>query len=214
MKNPSFFVRVFSKSALVGGLALVIAAAMPVFAADSTNSGAAVVTNESSGAAAVKLATKETGGGTAPGQGISLLSQEQVKQLLEQKNDSDGPGRWAEVFLPLGMFAMITVLVGLGLANKLQRNKILHETIRLMIEKGQPIPPELLHPTAPPRRRSRVDLYGGLVLVGVGLSLFILLGSLSGIPHGVIAVGAVPFLIGVALLVARKLDSNQNTETR
>ena len=72
-----------------------------------------------------------------------------------------------------------------------------HETNRAMVEKGLPIPPELLtkaqQADAPQDRpfRARNDLRGGLILVGVGAGLLMLAGK----------VGWILVFIGAARLV-------------
>jgi peptidoglycan/LPS O-acetylase OafA/YrhL len=89
-------------------------------------------------------------------------------------------------------------------------------TIRTLAEKGQAIPPELVRGDVQNccRRRYRGSLRGGLVLmaVGAGLTLMSWQGhSDFGDAHvyWLPGVGAIPFLIGVALVIAGLLERNQ-----
>jgi len=101
------------------------------------------------------------------------------------------------IIVPATLF--LTILLGLVSTQMLRIRKQaqLHQTLRLMIEKGSDIPPELF---APPSS-AHSDLRRGLVLVGVGLSLLILIGMVEGFASGSWAVGLVPSFIGVAYLI-------------
>jgi hypothetical protein len=99
-----------------------------------------------------------------------------------------------------------------------RKTKMLHETIRAMVEKGVPIPPELFAQESlrifPPggsngisrtANRARSDLRVGLILIGVGGGISILSGKS----------GLIILFIGVALVIAswieRKANSNEKT---
>jgi hypothetical protein len=72
-------------------------------------------------------------------------------------------------------FVFLAVCVGFFLYFKFRRNRMLHETIRQMIDKGVPIPPELLAPPAAAvRRKVRSDLRNGLVMLAIGLGLAVI----------------------------------------
>jgi len=79
-----------------------------------------------------------------------------------------------------------------------RRLKMHHETIRAMVEKGMPIPPEMVAGTridlqvgnANPRS-ARSDFRGGLILIGVGAGLIMIAGK----------VGWILVFIGAARLV-------------
>lgn len=107
-------------------------------------------------------------------------------------------------YLPLAglIFALIITLFGMWMA--VQDKRLKHETIRLAIEKGQPLPAGLLDedfgaphgsPAARPRERSRLramnDLRGGLVCLAIAGGLYFI------VPF----VAPIMAFIGLALLI-------------
>ncbi len=112
------------------------------------------------------------------------------------------------VLVPIGVtgtvFGFTAVIVGLVAYARHRTQRLRHETIRLAIEKGQALPPDLLDAARPPGDRSAErDLRRGLVLVAVGLGvgLFLALAPFSGADQNW-SIGFIPGLIGVAYLVA------------
>lgn len=101
---------------------------------------------------------------------------------------------------------MVVGLVALGLFAAHRKNLLLHGTIRAMIEKGQPIPPELLKPQEAARRPGN-DLRKGLVLSAVGIALLLLFSTLHGLPGAIAALGFIPLCMGIAFIIAWKIES-------
>lgn len=87
-----------------------------------------------------------------------------------------------------------------GMYFEQQRRRLWHETARLALEKGQPLPPSIDAPAPENRRgyRPARDIRRGLVLMSVGVGLYFFLGHVA---PDVATVGAIPGLIGVALLL-------------
>ncbi len=83
-----------------------------------------------------------------------------------------------------------------------QRKKLWHETARLALEKGQPLPAALddseMKSAAEPRRE-RNDLRTGLILVAVSSGLWVFLRSVGA--RDAASVAAIPGFIGIALLL-------------
>lgn len=96
-------------------------------------------------------------------------------------------------------FGLPLLLVALILFYKHRKLRMTHETIARLAEKGLPVPPELLEPP----RRSQAGLRGGLVLLALGVGLAIFLDEV----HAPWSIGLIPGLMGVALLVAWKIES-------
>jgi hypothetical protein len=90
------------------------------------------------------------------------------------------------------------VIVGLQLYFRHRKNIVLHETVRTMVEKGVPIPPEIFQRTEhvfmerDSAKRPRNDLRNGLMLIGIGIGIVILAGR----------AGYIMLFMGVAFVVA------------
>lgn len=84
-----------------------------------------------------------------------------------------------------------------------QRQRMRHETARIALEKGQPVPEfaehTRFHPSAPKEDLGRRDLRDGLVLIAVGAGIYLFFTSVGAAEARFL--GAIPGFIGVALLV-------------
>lgn len=99
------------------------------------------------------------------------------------------------ILMPLGIAA-----IALNFAFKYQERK--HKTVVDLLEKGLPVPRELL---SSPRREGSA-LMRALTLVGIGVGTSAFLGAMFGLSHGLWAAGLIPLAIGVAQLIALKLE--------
>jgi hypothetical protein len=115
----------------------------------------------------------------------------------------------------LVVFSCPVAIVGLVAYFRARKQKQLHETLRAMIEKGVPIPPELLRSPTPagdaseaerddPRTALRQGLF--LVALGVGIGAWLLIKSSDSW-----GLGFIPFLIGLSFLVEWLLEKRSNT---
>ncbi len=107
-----------------------------------------------------------------------------------------------ELLIPVcGMLLPLAiVLIALNFAWKYQERK--HKTIVDLLEKGLPVPRELL---GSPRRDGSA-LMRALTLVGFGVGTSAFLGAMFQLDHGLWAAGLIPLAIGVAQLIALKLE--------
>ena len=92
-----------------------------------------------------------------------------------------------------------------------RRQQLWHETARIALEKGQPLPPMPADfappPSQPPKPAN--DIRSGLVLIAVGAGLYLFLGALVSKSMGY--VGAIPGFIGIALLLFGLLNRNSKS---
>jgi hypothetical protein len=119
-----------------------------------------------------------------------------------------------EAVIPLVAIVFMTVfgapvlIVAVIMYFGFSRNRMMHRTIRMMVEKGQPVPAALLAPP-PPAQRQRSDMRRGVVLVMVGLGLMLFFGAVNSWEGGTWAIGIIPFLIGAGYLLVWKLEGGQ-----
>jgi hypothetical protein len=113
----------------------------------------------------------------------------------------------AIVFLTI--FATPVIVVGVIMYFGFSRNRMMHKTVRMMVEKGQPVPEALLAPP-PPAQRQRSDMRRGVVLVMIGLGLMLFLGAVNDWESGAWSIGVIPFLIGAGYLLVWKLEGKRD----
>lgn len=111
------------------------------------------------------------------------------------------------VFLTIfGAPVLIVIAIGI-FALLVSRSR--QRTIRMMVEKGQPVPAELLAPHARTVRQ-RSDVRRGVIWAMVGLGLIIFFGAVNEWEEGVWSIGLIPFLIGLGYLLVWKLEGKKN----
>lgn len=119
-----------------------------------------------------------------------------------------------EAVIPLVAIVFMTIfgapvlIVAVIMYFGFSRNRMMHRTVRMMVEKGQPVPAALLSPP-PPAQRQRSDMRRGVVLVMVGLGIMVFLGAVNDWEGGAWALGIIPFLIGAGYLLVWKLEGGQ-----
>ena len=129
-------------------------------------------------------------------------------------HDSDVP--WIAVpIVFIVFFAIVAVpvlLVGTILFFANSRNRAMHKTVRMMVEKGQPVPEALLNP--PPVVRQRSDLRRGVILLVIGAGLMVFFGAVNDWEGGVWSLGFIPFIIGLGYMLVWKLDARKEEPSR
>ena len=122
-----------------------------------------------------------------------------------------------EFVIPIVAITMLTIfgapvlIVAFIMYFGFSKSRMQHRTIRMLAEKGQPIPAALLAPPAPAVRQ-RSDLRRGIVLVMVGIGLMICFGAWNDWEGGAWAIGVIPFVIGLGYLMVWKLDAGRKNE--
>jgi hypothetical protein len=108
----------------------------------------------------------------------------------------------------LTIFGAPVLIVGLILYFSFSRQRALHRTVRMMVEKGQPVPEALLNP--PPAQRQRSDVRRGVILAMIGVGLMVFLAAANDWEGGAWTLGLIPFLIGAGYLLVWKLDAKKD----
>ncbi|MEO8440402.1 MAG: DUF6249 domain-containing protein [Spartobacteria bacterium] len=115
------------------------------------------------------------------------------------------------IALPIVLIVFITIfglpvaIVGTILYFSFSKSRAMHKTVRMMVEKGQPVPEALLNP--PPVVRQRSDLRRGIILLTVGAGLVVFLGAVNDWDGGAWSIGIIPFMIGLGYLLVWRLDA-------
>lgn len=106
---------------------------------------------------------------------------------------------WVAIAAILGGITLTSVIIVFGLKFALRRQELWHETARVALEKGQPLPPMPgdMNETEHPEQNS--DIRTGLIMIAVGAGLYLFFLSLF--DGWLKYVGAIPGFIGVALLL-------------
>jgi Na+/H+ antiporter NhaD/arsenite permease-like protein len=121
-----------------------------------------------------------------------------------------------DIIVPIGAFAMIVAIVCLPFYFKSRERREMQATLRVAIEKGQPVPPEVIEAmtravkTPPTRLR---DLRTGVIwlAIGIGIGLATYFGDFI---HGDgdfdgIGIACIPAVIGVAFIVLSFFNPNK-----
>jgi len=137
-------------------------------------------------------------------------------QASSKKTQNSSSGTSKAIPILLVVFGCPVAIVGLVAYFRARKQKQLHETLRAMIEKGVPIPPELLRSPTPavdtseaerddPRTALRQGLF--LVALGAGICLWLLIESSNSW-----GLGFIPFLIGLAFLAEWRLEKRNSSK--
>ncbi|PHY19984.1 DUF6249 domain-containing protein [Caulobacter sp. BP25] len=121
-----------------------------------------------------------------------------------------------EIIVPIGAFAMVVAIVVLPFYFKSKERREMQATVRAAIEKGQPLPPEVIETLTksvklPPSRLR--DLRTGVIwlAVGIGVALATYFGDFldgDGDFDG-FAIASIPAVIGVAYIVLSFFNPNK-----
>ncbi|MDQ2867766.1 MAG: DUF6249 domain-containing protein [Verrucomicrobiota bacterium] len=107
------------------------------------------------------------------------------------------------------IFGAPVAIVAIVMLINWSKSRALHRTIRTMVEKGQPVPPELFASPAATQFRPWYDLRRGIILLAVGVGLVIFFGVSAGWDVGTWALGLIPAIIGAGYILTWRLAHKQ-----
>jgi hypothetical protein len=121
-----------------------------------------------------------------------------------------------EILIPLTLFAMVAAIVIVPRYLKSVERQKMADTLRVAIEKGQPLPPEminLLTADTPPKPSPQRDLRRGLIFVAIALGL-VVMGVVNGqgepdATYPMIGLAAIPGFIGLALIAVSRIGRDR-----
>jgi len=134
---------------------------------------------------------------------------ESGKKRGESNDDIPGEAIPIVAVVMFSVFGAPVLIVAVIMYFGFSKNRMMHRTIRMMVEKGQPVPAALLASPAPAQRQ-RSDMRRGVVLVMVGLGLMLFLGAVNDWEGGAWSLGIIPFLIGAGYLLVWKLEGKKD----
>jgi hypothetical protein len=121
-----------------------------------------------------------------------------------------------EILIPLALFAMIAAIVIVPRYLKSVERQKMADTLRVAIEKGQPLPPEMINmltADTPPKPSPQRDLRRGLIFVAIALGL-VVMGLVIGqgepdATYPMIGLAAIPGFIGLALIAVSRIGRDR-----
>jgi hypothetical protein len=143
--------------------------------------------------------------------------EKKVRKHLNVSVDDDAAGHDSDVpwlVIPIVTIVFLTIfgtpilIVAVILYFSFSKTRALHRTVRMMVEKGQPVPEALLNP--PPAQRQRSDMRRGVVLAMVGLGMMLFFAAVNDWEGGAWSIGLIPFLIGAGYLLVWKLEGKKD----
>lgn len=114
-----------------------------------------------------------------------------------------------DIFVPLFFFSFLSAIIIVPAVLRYRDRARLHETMRIAIERGEPMPPELIESLQKGWRTnpsSYRDLRRGVIFIGIGLGLIamgVALGQFAGpeAMYGTMSAGMIPGFIGLGFLL-------------
>ncbi|MEM9179532.1 MAG: DUF6249 domain-containing protein [Pseudomonadota bacterium] len=109
-----------------------------------------------------------------------------------------------DILVPIFLFAAIVAIIWLFSHYNYKKRLTAHETLRLAVEKGQEVSPELVERMSYLNDPVKSDLRRGVLLIAFGVA-FMVLGAI--VPHdepeavrGILGVSSFPVILGLAYL--------------
>jgi len=125
------------------------------------------------------------------------------------------------ILIPLAPFIMVIAIVVVPAMLKSRERKEMQATLRAAIEKGQPLPPEVIEALSkdnikPPATASR-DLRVGVILLAVSIGIAIFGSAFSYIDGfeeakavaPIVGIAAIPGMIGLAFVILSFFNKNK-----
>lgn len=123
-----------------------------------------------------------------------------------------------EILIPLAPFIMVIAIVAIPAWLKSRDRREMQATLRSAIEKGQPLPPEVIDSISkenakPPATAAR-DLRTGVIMlsVAVGVALFGYAVSFAEMDayYPIVGIAAIPGMIGLAFIILSFFNKNKD----
>ncbi len=154
---------------------------------------------------AAKVLKKLTEKGIIDSEDVVFETKEPEKKTRSHRGD-DGfdesvlVGIFAVIFI-FGMPVFIVAIIGY---QNFRKQKLFHESVNMLIERGMDIPPELYEHFEGKAKKTS-NLSRGVKLIAIGFGLIVFLAAVKG--EEAATLGVIPLFLGIANLLIHKLDS-------
>lgn len=113
-----------------------------------------------------------------------------------------------EALIPIVMFICLAVVVAIFLMFRHRSRAELQQTVRMALDKGQELTPEIIERLGQPKQPPYSDLRRALIWIatGVGFAAFGFILDEEDAVRPLIAVGAFPLVIGIAYLILSRFS--------
>ena len=117
----------------------------------------------------------------------------------------------AALLIPLAGIALPVIIVFIVLHFRQRQREELYETVKHFADRGMPVPKELLDPPQPPKKDKVTETarFYAITLIGVGIGLVLMFWGMG--LERLIGIGALVGCIGIAQLVAIRLDRRERS---
>jgi len=124
-----------------------------------------------------------------------------------------------EIMVPLGLFAMVVLIVFIAVNGSAQKRKAALNTVDEAIRAGQQLTPELVRSLGMPHKDRGGDMKSGAILIAVALAFVTLGWTISGVEEDaeeafriMAGIAAFPGFIGLVLIGFGLTGSKTNAE--
>ena len=116
-----------------------------------------------------------------------------------------------EIFIPISVFIAVVLAIFVIMYFKAKTRAGVQKTIRLALEKGNELTPELLDRLSAPKQNQSSDLRRGVIAlsIGIGCALFgYIIGEQDAV-RPMIGIGMFPAIIGIGYLILWKTSDRE-----
>mgnify|MGYP003647605361 CR=1 FL=1 len=119
-----------------------------------------------------------------------------------------------EEFIPIVMFIVIGVVIGLFFYFRFRTRNDMQETVRVALEKGQELSPELIDRLGEPPKPADRDLRRGTISMALSLACisfgYFMAEMDDDVFHSMLAIAMLPFFISLAYFLLWKFSQSGN----
>lgn len=122
----------------------------------------------------------------------------------------------AEILVPATFFSAVVLTVGLVSYFRFRQRKLLAETVLRLLKDGKQVTPEIIRALSQPVPQSKKDFRSGVVLLGIGISIYIFSvvielptsGNMN-LKNAVGSLAFIPLVMGITYLLLSRLQLKQ-----